>query len=239
MSRLELATVNRKYDLASDSLLSENEWGRYCIPTAVRHRPAARAVLLGQVWEPETLRVLREVEPSSDIVHAGAFFGDGLPPLAKSRTDEGVVWAFEPNPVSHTCAEETCRLSGLKNVRLHWAGLSSTSGPGSLAVEIAGRPMGGRSRLMDHAAALDVSASVEVPLVALDEVVPSTRRVGAIHLDVEGHEHAVLEGAAQIIARCHPVLVLETFPEAASDWLHALGYGAPSIIEGNHVLRPA
>ena len=231
--------VNRRYDLTSDTLLSENEWGRYCVPTEVRHRPAARAVLLGRVWEPETLRVLREVDPSSDIVHAGAFFGDGLPPLAKSRAEGGVVWAFEPNPTSHSCAEETCRLSGLENVRLHWSGLSSSSGSGPLAVETAGRPMGGRSRLMDHAATLDVSATVDVPLVALDEAVPSTRRVGAIHLDVEGHEHAVLQGAAQLIARCRPVLVLETLPEAASDWLHALGYGAPRTVEGNHVLRPA
>ena len=37
-----------------DYVLGENQYGRYYIPVESRHRPAAQAILAGDVWEPAT-----------------------------------------------------------------------------------------------------------------------------------------------------------------------------------------
>ncbi len=45
-----------------------NEYGRYCVPEGLEDRPAARAVIAGRAYEPDTLRFMRQ--------HAGCI----LPP---------------------------------------------------------------------------------------------------------------------------------------------------------------
>lgn len=52
-------------------------------------------------------------------------------------------------------------------------------------------------------------AEITVDLVAIDEVIPSDANVVAIKVDVEGYELAVLDGAAETIARCRPTLIVE------------------------------
>jgi hypothetical protein len=67
----------------SDSYaIARNYHGQYCVPLASRHSPAARMVLAGDIREAATIDVLRAAAPG-DIVHAGAYFGDFLPALAK------------------------------------------------------------------------------------------------------------------------------------------------------------
>jgi hypothetical protein len=53
-----------------------------------------------------------------------------------------------------------------------------------------------------------------------------------IHLDVEGYERAALEGARKTIARCRPLLVLETLPGPID------GYEERMRLNDNHVLVP-
>ena len=39
-----------------------NEYGRYCVPEGLEDRPAARAVIAGRAYEPDTLRFMRQHE---------------------------------------------------------------------------------------------------------------------------------------------------------------------------------
>ena len=58
-------------------------------------------ILDARVWEPDTLDLARGVDPAGDVVHAGTFFGDFIPALARSRAPGALVWAFEPNRESY------------------------------------------------------------------------------------------------------------------------------------------
>ena len=62
-----------------------NMFGGYCVPLSSYCRPAAQAILNGQVWEPETIAELRKFAKigGGDVVHAGTYFGDFYRPFQR------------------------------------------------------------------------------------------------------------------------------------------------------------
>lgn len=225
---------------APDGIGARNRHGSYWVPRSALHRPAARMILRGRVWESDTLDLLTSVDPASDVVHAGTFFGDFIPALACTRKAGALVWAFEPNRESYECAKVTIALNQLENVVLNHAGLHQESATALLATSDSdGLPLGGASHLVsDRATGV---SSEEVKLMAIDEVVSGDRRVGVIQLDVEGHEQAALAGAMRTIERCRPLIVLETAPQSwIAEHLAPLGYRiAGGAVDENTVLRPS
>lgn len=218
--------------------IAYNAYGGYCVPLSSRHRPAAKKILAGDIWEPATIEFLMSHCEGSDIVHAGTFFGDFLPALSQSLVPGAKVWAFEPQPENYRCALITAYTNGIENViELKNAGLGERRG--SLAMMTAdadGRSLGGSSRIVERSG--DAS-SIRVPIVTIDDVVPSDRKVSIIQLDVEGFEQPALSGALMTIRRCRPILVLETLPEG--NWLSEnilqLGYRIDGSLHDNTVLR--
>jgi FkbM family methyltransferase len=192
------------------------------------------------VWEADTLDLVRGVESGADIVHAGTYFGDFIPALARSRTDGAVVWAFEPGAENFRCSEITVELNELENVVLTHAGLGASDGDALLATsDRAGLALGGASRLITDRARARWHANEEVRLVTVDGIVGADRPVAAIQLDVEGHEQEALTGAMRTIERCRPLIVLETLPD--EDWLARnlapLGYEVGESVNRNFLLR--
>lgn len=206
----------------SPFVLAENDLGVYCIPRKAAHRPACQAVLKGRVWEPETVRFLCE-HASGDIIHGGTFFGDFLPALSRHYDH---VWAFEPNRNSFMCAEVTIRLNELKNVTMSNAGMGKSRSSASLCTEQRGIYLGGASFIVEQPG--------DIAIEPIDTAVPQDRRIGVIHLDVEGYEHAAIEGALNTIARWRPILVLETVPEI----VETLDYHQVAHINENYVFAP-
>jgi FkbM family methyltransferase len=224
---------------ALECLVATNEYGTYCVPQASQHRPVAQAILLSRVWEEDTLDLVRDADLEGDIVHAGTFFGDFLPALARSRTNGALVWAFEPGGENFRCAERTVLLNDLHNVVLTHAALGSEPGTALLqTTNNDGVPLGGASRLLRDPMSAGAGPKEEVQVVAVDEVIGRDRRVAVIHFDVEGHERFALTGAMQTIERCRPLIVLETLPVAwVAEELAPLGYESGGSIDGNVILR--
>lgn len=222
-----------------DCVLATNRFGRYCVPRTTQHRPAARAVLDGQVWEPHTIELARCTRPGGDIVHAGTFFGDFLPALSRSRDPGALVWAFEPNGESYRCARITAALNRLGNVRLAHGALGRERGSALLATSNAsGMPSGGGSHIVEDPEQLSSRQRSEpVDVLCIDEAVGPDRDVALIQLDVEGHEKQALEGAMRTIERCRPLIVLESSPgeEWVARHLAPLGYVAGEAVEANVV----
>ena len=239
--RLKLDAVVLPAELP-DGVLASNQHGSYCVPRSSLHRPVSLTVIDARVWESATLDLMRAADPERDIVHAGTFFGDFIPALARSREGDAKVWAFEPSRENYDCARITVLLNSLENVVLSHAGLDANSGTALLATsDRAGLPLGGGSHLVSASPRSPAASSEEVPLTSVDDAVPGDRRVGVIQLDVEGHEQAALAGAMQTIARCRPLIVLETLP--AQSWIEEhlapLGYRVAGAVDENTVVRQA
>jgi FkbM family methyltransferase len=219
-----------------DAILCSNGWGSYCVPRSSRHRPAARAIIAGHVWEPETIRFMLQNCRNKDIVHAGAYFGDFLPALSTCGCDMA-VWAFEPNVENYTCAEWTIQLNGLRNVHLVNAALGA--GPSTVSLrthDARGQSLGGASFVTGG----QLSRSRQLTkVVTVDDQVDPGRSVGIIQLDVEGSENAALQGARHTIQRCTPKIILERDPDGeVLRWLKQLGYRRRLAVHNNLVWSP-
>ena len=230
---------NLKFDSVLQCCVAYNKYGGYCVPLSSKHRPAAREILAGDVWEPEIIEFLMSSCGDGDVVHAGTFFGDFLPALSQSSAQGSRVWAFEPNPENYRCALITTHINGLQNVELINAGLGERRGSlQMITVDTDGRPLGGGSRMVQQTDEDGAEGSITVEVVTVDEVIPSERMISIIQLDVEGFEKPALAGALKTIRRCKPILILESLPD--EDWLTTnilqLGYRMAGEAHENKIL---
>ncbi|MCA0995325.1 FkbM family methyltransferase [Alloyangia pacifica] len=211
-----------------------NQYGRYCVPAGLEARPAAKAVLAGGVYEPETIAFMRAHAGGGDVIHAGTFFGDFLPGVAAALAPGAMLWAFEPNPGSCACARETIALNGLQNVTLTNAGLSNREEEMHFRThDAAGAALGGLSHFTDAPG----PGVTTVQTAMLDFAIPRDRKVSILQLDVEGHEKQALKGAYHLLHRCKPILILEN--HGNETWVQrsfrGLGYEKRGKLHGNFV----
>ena len=187
-----------------DIVIACNEFGAYAVPKSSIRRPVCQAIFNGKVWEENTIRLIRARAAGGCIVHAGTFFGDGLPALASAAE---AVFAFEPNFENYRCAKITVALNNLTNVFLLNAALGDKNGE----IELITKDADGNA-IGDHSHVTRSIGDETVSLVRIDDAVPEDARVSIIHLDVEGFEANVLSGASQTIARRRPTIILRSVP---------------------------
>jgi FkbM family methyltransferase len=177
-------------------------------------------------------------------VDVGANKGSYLWALSKA-IPEGRVIAFEPQPVLVQYLQRACAESGLGNVLIEGAGVSEVSGTLSLAIPGDDTSSPGAS-FEQAVASREPCRFVTVPTVSLDDYFAhETQQIGALKIDVEGHELSVLKGAKALIARHKPTIVCECEARhltngSVSDvieFVESMGYAA-YFCEGKK-LRPA
>ncbi len=225
-----------------DVSLAYNEYGAYCMPVSSQHRTLNQRVLKGEVFEPDTIRFMMENAKEGDIIHAGTFFGDFLPALAKGVSDKAKIWAFEPNPESYRCAQITMVLNDIHNVSLIQAGLGATSSKINMTTKSKkGVSLGGSSTIDSKVIAGENTEEIDV--LTIDESVPESRSISILQLDVEGFEKQALMGAMETIKRCRPILILEddhglTKSEWFSDNVLSLNYQIGGKLHYNKIILP-
>lgn len=227
-----------------DFVVATNPNGKFCIPNNYLHRPVPRMLARGEIYEPETQDYLADLSATGDIICGGAFVGDFLPRIARAARPGGQVHTFEPNPVSFACAQHTIELNGLMNCILHPCGVGRSSGVMNLQVtKPNGNAMAARARIVPDK--ID-GATIEIPIISLDDLVPADCPVSAIQLDIEGHEIEAIEGAVRIIHDNSPVIIVEAEkPRSKQQYVDLLGrlfpksnYHLDRVMERNAVFLP-
>jgi FkbM family methyltransferase len=153
--------------------------------------------------EPEIRLVRHLIEPGSTALDIGCSIGIYAAEMARHA---GKVIAFEANPAVAAFARSVAP----RNVEVINAALSSAPGRANLKI-----PLNARGRRIDELATIDsgnplhavAATTAAVEMKRLDDI-PITN-CSFIKIDVEGHEEAVLAGAAALIAAQHPVLMIE------------------------------
>jgi FkbM family methyltransferase len=169
----------------------------------------------------------RLVGPGDQCVDVGANVGVHTVRLAKLAGRGGSVIAIEPDPGMADRARRNIMLNGLDNARVVDAAASDQVGQTVLYRPGAFDSNRARASLRCHPYL--TGAAVTVPLVTLDEVCDGP--VALIKIDVEGHEAAVVRGAAGVIDRDEPAVIFEYAPQLLDDasqtpfgWLAERGY---------------
>lgn len=185
------------------------------------------------------------VRPGDTCVDVGAEYGLYTWTFAALAGPTGSVHAVEPLPGPGRLLRATARALGARTVVVHRTALGRKPGGATMSLPVRGAlPVHGRAFLTAGAsgpgpnAEFARSREVAVGVATLDELVAAAGigRVDVVKADVEGAELAVLHGAAGVLARDSPVLLLEVearhlakygaAPQDLLDHLGALGYTA-------------
>ncbi len=151
----------------------------------------------------------RLVRPGDVAVDVGANFGLFAYRLARLVGPSGEVHAFEPHPGQH---ENLMKIERTRpNVRFHAVALSARPGTAEMAVpRVDGRPDLALATLEPLPARTAQTDRIEVRVDTLDRMLADRQRpVAFVKCDVEGHERAVLQGAAELIEKDAPTLLVE------------------------------
>ncbi|HVT69048.1 MAG TPA: FkbM family methyltransferase [Trebonia sp.] len=151
----------------------------------------------------------RFVTRGAVTVDAGASWGLFSYHLARRVGGSGTVYSYEPHPANRVVLQ---KLAGARSaVRFRPVALSDTAGSADMHVPVFGaRRVTAQSSIahgFDGQAGVRVE-NVQVPTVRLDDEIAGAH-VDFVKVDVEGHELAVLRGAAATLRRDLPPMVIE------------------------------
>jgi FkbM family methyltransferase len=186
-----------------------------------------------RTFEPEYFLLDHLVDPRRAAVDVGANEGIYAGRLAQLCPS---VHCFEPIP----WMAAALRAKLPHSVIVHEAAASNRAGAGELRIPYRGETQMHGTSTIEAANRLDDSTDVKVVPCRLETLDEALREpVGFLKIDVEGHELAVLQGAAELIRRDRPVLLVESekrhcphAPESIFAFLNGLGYGGCFLEDG-------
>jgi len=157
----------------------------------------------------ELIALTESLAADDYAIDVGANKGSYLWALSRA-VPKGRVFAFEPQPVLVDYLNQACKVAGLQNIQIENLGISDKSGVLQLAIPGSGSSSPGAS--FEHAvAAREDCRTIDVHVSTLDAYfLKMPNKIGAIKIDVEGHELAVLKGGAELIKKHRPVVVCES-----------------------------
>ncbi|MGE4280490.1 MAG: FkbM family methyltransferase [Magnetospirillum sp.] len=160
--------------------------------------------LYGEYSEAEVDLFRQIVHPGHVVVEAGANIGSLTIPLARRVGDKGRVFAFEPQRAVYNVLCANLALNGLMNVDALRSAVGGQTGQVSIPVlDYTGTGNYGGVTL----GASRKGPAESVPVVNIDAL--NLPKLDFLKIDVEGHELAVLQGAAATIDRLRPALFVE------------------------------
>jgi len=213
-----------------DITTSENKYGRYAVPQNSSWRIAAKTILAGEVYEPDTIKYIIDNCADGSIIHAGTYFGDFLPAL--STYCKKTVFGFEPNSENYKCAIMTCDLNNCKNIILKHKALGDCRKKVKLKVKHNNQSLGGLSKIVETAE-IDTE---EVVQITINDAVPDTCPISILHLDLEGYELKAICGATNLIKKWKPIIIIED-NHADYNQLKNLGYTYEKKLHNNLVWK--
>lgn len=199
------------------------EFGKFFMeldPTDVRDSHLLRLKAEGRTYEPEVTNfMLSNVREGDVTVDIGANRGYFTMLMSRLVGQSGVVYAFEPAPMTFRRLVDNLRLNGCDNVRATNAACSNQSGNVKLHLSATDEALNSLVPLEAE------SGVVEVPSETLDVSLSraSAHNVSLIKIDVEGFERQVLEGLHNTLTSSADVRIVFEYSKrnlhrAASDY---------------------
>ena len=153
-------------------------------------RSAGLALYTGLPEYDDMLFTARFLKPGDLMIDVGANVGL-YSLLAAAEVADGRVIALEPHPLAAQRLRENVALNRLDNVDVQAAAVGAKAGIARLTADLDTTNyivLEGNQR-----------NSIDVPMVALDDVVAAGRTVALVKVDAEGFESAVVAGAARML----------------------------------------
>lgn len=198
--------------------------------TGLKRRLYARQIRKGTFAtdEPEYDLLPELVRPGDWVLDIGANVGHYTCRLSELAGPRGRVIAFEPTPATFALLAANAQCFAHPNVTLLNAAVSDKTELVGMAIPRFGS---GLTNYYEAHLAPATENGLSVMTLALDSL-GLNHPIGLVKIDAEDHEMFVLAGMEKLIARHHPVLIVETGLPEAVDKLAAWGY-APEKLAGS------
>jgi len=184
------------------------KWHGYDMPLNLADWSERQTYFLGRYHDlAAQLLIDACVRPGERVLDVGANIGMLTLHAAARLGPEGVVDAFEPNPVCSQRIQNAIAQNHIDNVRLHPFGLGDSAGSFTLSILDNHSGMGTLAAV-NGGSAHAVTSTVAVQVKVGDEILPADdRKLSLVKVDVEGFEVKVLETIPALLARTNTVVV--------------------------------
>jgi FkbM family methyltransferase len=139
-------------------------------------------------------------------INVGANVGYTSLVLAAAVGPSGCVLALEPEPLNFQLLHLNIERSRVTNVVPIHAAAGDHTGSARM---LRSPDNSGDHRTAPHPVGI---AGLDVPVVALDDLLPDDAHVNFVSCDAQGFDHRVVSGASKLIARCRPTVLVEFWP---------------------------
>lgn len=189
----------------------------------VRHLWQLSTPRPGDPFDAHYDRLAELLQPGDWAIDVGANAGHYAWAMAAAVGPEGRVFAFEPIPETFDLLAATARRVPYQNITAINMACSDEHIVAEMAVPVATSGLRNfyLAKIVEEGIAPGVRA-IGVPLDAFQW----PRRVAVLKIDAEGHDFAVLRGAARLIERDQPAILIEDWSEDVFEWLASRGYEA-------------
>lgn len=147
------------------------------------------------------------IDKSKNFIDLGAWIGDNTIPWAMNvAAHGGTVYAIDPSPENCAFVRSVADLNGLTNVCIFITAVGD-----GITKELYTSDDLFHCSFMESGSTYISAGRTKLTACSLDELYAagSISNIGYIHLDVEGMEHLVLQGATTVIDAFHPVITFE------------------------------
>lgn len=186
--------------------LRVNNGGRYMIAHTFDRFIALWLWRLGFLESYESKLLAKLCHPGMVAVDIGANIGHHTLAIAHYLGDNGVVWAFEPEPGNFATLQRNIRLNNCLNINPVNKAIGARSGKEWLYVSQSHngnhciyQPLNGKRR------------AIPIDLVAMDDFFPASQRIDLIKMDIEGAEGFALTGMKRCLAKNPNLIILMEF----------------------------
>lgn len=190
-----------------------------------------RSFLKDRFFEPDELAfVVSWIKQGAHIVEVGAYVGNHVVYYSRFMRPSSIV-VLEPNPVAITLLRRNLAANAVTNADLSRLGIAAGDVAADYELVCESASNRGATRLV-HAAGGAVKSA------PLDSMIAGT--VDFMKIDVEGMELEVLAGAAGIIARSRPKIMIEVFRHQGArfeQWLNLNQYRAARRFDYVHAVN--
>lgn len=181
--------------------------------------------------EPEWDAAGNWLKPGDWAIDVGANIGHYTKRFSDLVGAQGRVVAFEPVPATFELLAFNVAQFATGNVTL--LNLAASDATRVLGMEIPEFDTGLKNYY--GAALTQGQGALQVMTCAIDSLA-LTGPVRLIKIDAEGHDAVVLSGARALIARDHPVVVIESVSPAVTELLVGLGYTSQTFPGSSNVV---
>ncbi len=213
----EFLALNDAKDYASYETLSIREeiveLKDFCIVVDTNDHFIGNSIRKNGFYEPEVTSAVRALlKPGQTFVDIGANIGYFSLLAARLVGPEGNVFSFEPMAPNYSLFLKSIKLNGFRNISSQQVAVSNENK--SVSMMLWDRNNSGSFHLLN-----DPSWNREIYVVEgkrMDDVLRD-QPVHLVKIDVEGAEGLVIEGMAETIRRCRPLIIMEFAPASLID----------------------